>query len=32
MTGDLLEIPHRLDPGALTCRAIIETPEGRRCT
>ncbi|SMB78807.1 inorganic diphosphatase [Deinococcus hopiensis] len=27
---DLTQLPHRLDPSRHTCRAIIETPKGRR--
>ncbi len=27
---DLTTLPHKLDAKALTCRAIIETPKGRR--
>lgn len=28
--SDLTRLDHRLDPVALTCRAVIETPKGRR--
>jgi len=31
MTKGLLSIAHRLDREALTCRAIVETPQGQRC-
>jgi inorganic pyrophosphatase len=31
MTKGLVKIPHQLDPEALTCRAIVETPQGQRC-
>lgn len=24
-------VPNRLDSAALTCRAIVETPQGQRC-
>jgi len=27
---DLTRLPHALDPGAHTCRAVIETPKGSR--
>ncbi|HEV2362820.1 MAG TPA: inorganic diphosphatase [Caulobacteraceae bacterium] len=27
---DLTSLPNKLDPKALTCRAVIETPKGRR--
>jgi len=29
--ADLRTIPHQLDRGKRTCRAIIETPKGQRC-
>jgi inorganic pyrophosphatase len=28
---NLLDLPNFLDPAERTCRAIIETPQGRRC-
>jgi inorganic pyrophosphatase len=28
--ADITKLPHRLDPEARTCRAVIETPKGRR--
>ena len=28
--SDLTKLPHRLDDKAATCRAVIETPKGRR--
>ncbi|GMA17054.1 inorganic diphosphatase [Deinococcus metallilatus] len=28
--SDLTRLPHRLDPAKQSCRAIIETPKGRR--
>jgi len=28
--SDPLKLPHKLDPEKLTCRAIVETPKGRR--
>jgi inorganic pyrophosphatase len=31
MTKGLLTIAHQLETEALTCRAIVETPQGQRC-
>ena len=30
MLRDLTKIPHKLDPKDGSCRAIVETPKGRR--